>query len=96
MTRSPVTPATVFEPLPLHFAADNVWLVDDCANTVTKADRDGKRLMVLLPNGVVLHDPAAMEAAAGREHAPAVPAFAGGLFNRPTDVAVAPPAGKTT
>ena len=71
-------------------AADNVWLVDDCANTVTKCDRNGKRLMMLLPSGVVLHDPVEMAAAAGREHAPAVPAFAGGLFNRPTDVAVAP------
>jgi hypothetical protein len=45
--------------------------------------------MMLLPGGVVLHDPAAMAAAAGAAQSPA-PRGSGAMFNRPTDVAVVP------
>ena len=37
---------------------DNLWLVDDMANTVTKCDRSGQRLLVLRPKGVVLKEAA--------------------------------------
>ena len=30
---------------------DNLWLVDDSAHTITKCDRHGNRLMMLLPEG---------------------------------------------
>ena len=39
---------------------DNLWLVDDMANTVTKCDRSGQRLLVLRPKGVVLKEAAEM------------------------------------
>ena len=40
---------------------DNLWLVDDMANTVTKCDRSGQRLLVLRPKGVVLKEAAGMK-----------------------------------
>lgn len=70
-------------------ADDHVWLVDDGAHAVTKCDRHGRPLMMLLPGGVVLRDPAEMAAAAGAERRPA-PAWGGAPFNRPTDVAFGP------
>ena len=78
--------------------ADNVWLVDDIANTITKCDKFGTRLMMLLPprddaeSACVLVDPSEMKAAAGRVHAPA-PKHSGRRFNRPTDVAIHPRTG---
>jgi hypothetical protein len=35
---------------------DNLWLVDDSAHCITKCDRHGKRLMMLLPEGALLTD----------------------------------------
>merc|ERR1711969_414698 len=48
--------------------------------------------MMLLPNGVVLTDPAAMDAAAGAGREP-VARQQGGIFNRPTDCCVHPTTG---
>ena len=33
---------------------DNLWLVDDSAHTITKCDRHGNRLMMLLPEGAIV------------------------------------------
>ena len=35
---------------------DNLWLVDDSAHCITKCDRHGNRLMMLLPEGALLAD----------------------------------------
>eukprot|EP01051_Picozoa_sp_SAG22_P004615 SAG22_NODE_252_length_13679_cov_74.486524_1_plen_462_part_10 len=72
---------------------DNLWLIDDMAHTITKTDRSGKRLLVLRPNGVVLREPAEMDAAAGSMAEPP-PAQSGRMFNRPTDCCVCPRTGE--
>ena len=46
--------------------SDNVWLVDHLANTVTKCDRRGKRLMVLAPHGQVLTEAEEIGAVVGQ------------------------------
>ena len=33
---------------------DNLWLTDDSGNTITKCDRHGNRLMMLLPEGAIV------------------------------------------
>lgn len=71
---------------------DNVWLVDDLANTITKCDRFGRRLMVLLPGGRVVTDAAEMAALAGTA-ADAAALQSGDMFNRPTDICVHPHTG---
>ena len=66
---------------------DNVWLVDDLANVITKCDTSGNRVMMLCPEGKVLTDPAEMSAMVGKIHdAPAKQS--GVMFNRPTDICV--------
>jgi DNA-binding beta-propeller fold protein YncE len=35
---------------------DNLWLVDDSAHCITKCDRQGNRMMMLLPEGAMLAD----------------------------------------
>lgn len=73
-------------------AWDNLWLVDDMANVITKCTNTGKRLMMLLPHGKVLTDEAEMQKAAGVIHEP--PAKHTNIrFNRPTDVAIHPVSG---
>ena len=59
---------------------------------MTKCTPDGTRLMMLLPNGAVLTDPAAMDAAAGATREPTA-RQQGGIFNRPTDCCVHPETG---
>ena len=49
-------------------AEDNVWLVDDMANTITKCTQNGKRLMMLLPGGRVLTTQREMKNAVGKVH----------------------------
>jgi|TARA_B110000208_G_C11709941_1_gene408968 DNA-binding beta-propeller fold protein YncE len=86
---------------------DNVWLVDDSAHAITKCDRFGKRLMMLIPPRLssdadapdqvdtlcVLTDVEDMRAATGIVHQ-APPKHSGLRFNRPTDVAVHPTTGE--
>ena len=65
---------------------DNLWLVDDMANTVTKCDRSGQRLLVLRPKGVVLKEAAEMAATAGEiAEPPCVPGHST-LFIRSVDL----------
>ena len=65
---------------------DNLWLVDDMANTVTKCDRSGQRLLVLRPKGVVLKEAAEMAASAGEiAEPPCVPGHST-LFIRSVDL----------
>ena len=67
----------------------NLWLVDDDANCITKCDREGNRLMMILPEGKVLTKAPEMEelkgvVVSGPDHG------SGRMFNRPTECA--PPA----
>ena len=71
---------------------DNLWLVDDDANVITKCDREGNRLMMILPEGVVLTEATDIEKMKGKG-APAPPTNSGKMFNRPTDIAVHPETG---
>ena len=71
---------------------DNLWLVDDLANLVTKCDRRGNRLMILAPEGRVLRTQAEMAGVLGKVVA-CPPAQSGRMFNRPTDVVVDPATG---
>lgn len=71
---------------------DNVWLVDDMANTITKCTQNGKRLMMLLPGGRVLNTQREMKEAVGKVFRPAEKQ-SGNMFNRPTDVAIHPTTG---
>ena len=71
---------------------DNLWLVDDDANVITKCDREGNRLMMILPEGVVLTEATDIEKMKGKG-APAPPTNSGRMFNRPTDIAVHPETG---
>jgi hypothetical protein len=71
-----------------------VWLVDDMANTITKCDTSGKRLMLLGPNGFVTTDEDEMlELAGTTKPSPGAPQ-SGKMFNRPTDIAVHPVTGE--
>jgi hypothetical protein len=71
-----------------------VWLVDDMANTITKCDTSGKRLMLLGPNGFVTTDEDEMLELAGTTMpSPGAPQ-SGKMFNRPTDIAVHPVTGE--
>ena len=73
---------------------DNVWLVDDMANTITKCDTSGKRLMLLGPNGYISTDRDEMEELAGRPMpSPGAPQ-SNKMFNRPTDIAIHPITGE--
>jgi len=71
---------------------DNLWLVDDSANVVTKCDGNGKRLMLLCAEGVFT-DEAEMAARVGKVQTPGAKQ-SGARFNRPTDVAVNPKNGE--
>eukprot|EP00039_Didymoeca_costata_P020651 m.342016 g.342016 ORF g.342016 m.342016 type:complete len:367 (-) comp20819_c0_seq1:98-1198(-) len=66
---------------------DNVWLVDDMANTITKCDPQGKKLLVIGSGGMATTDPSVIKGLAGRKMEPAI-TQSGIMFNRPTDVAV--------
>jgi hypothetical protein len=68
---------------------DNLWLVDDLANLITKCDRSGNRLMILAPEGRVLRTKAEMDSVLGKVVA-CPPSQTGRMFNRPTDVTVDP------
>ena len=63
-----------------------MWLTDDLANTITKCDTHGNRLMLLGPNGLVATGDAIAEhvgvvmAPCGKQ--------SGEMFNRPTDVVI--------
>ena len=62
----------------------NLWLVDDDANCITKCDREGNRLMMILPEGKVLTKAPEMEelkgvVVSGPDHG------SGKMFNRPTE-----------
>jgi hypothetical protein len=72
---------------------DNLWLVDDLANMITKCDRVGNRLMIICPDGVVLRSADAMGRVVGTVAEPP-PAQSGRMFNRPTDVCVDPATGE--
>lgn len=72
---------------------DNLWLTDDVANTITKCDRAGRRLMMILSGGVVLTDEAAMAAHIAQEAQPCLKISGGVGFNRPTDACVDPATG---
>lgn len=69
-----------------------LWLVDDMANTITQCDRNGTRLLVLRPKGVVLRTPDDIGQAVGSIAEPAA-AQSGEMFNRPTDCCVHPETG---
>jgi len=71
---------------------DNVWLVDDLANAITKCDRNGNRILMLCPGGVVLRDAEKMKQAMGKTQ-PAPEKQSGDMFNRPTDICVHPVTG---
>ena len=71
---------------------DNLWLVDDLANLITKCDRAGNRLMILAPEGRVLRTKDEMDGVLGKVVA-CPPAQSGRMFNRPTDVTVEPLSG---
>jgi DNA-binding beta-propeller fold protein YncE len=72
---------------------DNLWLTDDVANTITKCDRSGRRMMMICSGGVVLTGEAEMKAHIAQE-APACVKLSGGVgFNRPTDACVDPKTG---
>ena len=72
---------------------DNLWLTDDVANTITKCDRAGRRLMMILSGGIVLTDEAAMAAHVAKEAEPCAKISGGVGFNRPTDACVDPATG---
>ena len=69
-----------------------LWLVDDMANTITQCDRNGTRLLVLRPKGVVLRTPDDIAQAVGDIAEPPA-AQSGEMFNRPTDCCVHPETG---
>eukprot|EP00041_Stephanoeca_diplocostata_P014080 m.252916 g.252916 ORF g.252916 m.252916 type:complete len:187 (+) comp19571_c0_seq13:247-807(+) len=52
---------------------DNIWLVDDIANVITKCDLKGNRKMMLGPRGVVETSQEAMEKLVGKQIPPAEP-----------------------
>ena len=66
---------------------DNVWLVDDLANIITKCDVFGNRTMMLCPEGKVVTDPKEMKSLVGIIH-DAPRDQSGQMFNRPTDICV--------
>jgi len=66
---------------------DNIWLVDDMANVITKCDPEGNRLMMLCPEGKVLRTSEEMKPYIGQIH-DAPPKQSGTMFHRPTDVAI--------
>jgi hypothetical protein len=68
---------------------DNLWLVDDLANLITKCDPSGNRLMILAPEGRVLRSQPEFDAVLGKVVA-CPPSQSGRMFNRPTDVTVDP------
>lgn len=68
---------------------DNLWLVDDLANLITKCDPSGNRLMILAPEGRVLRTQPEFDAVLGKVVA-CPPSQSGRMFNRPTDVTVDP------
>ena len=73
--------------------AQNLWLVDDDANCITKCDMHGNRIMMLLPEGRVLTRSQEMDAVKGV--VVSGPAHGSGrMFNRPTDIAVHPISGE--
>jgi len=67
--------------------------VDDDANLITKCDRDGNRIMMILPEGIVLTKSTDMDAMKGKGTTPP-PRGSGRMFNRPTDIAVHPDTGE--
>lgn len=73
---------------------DNVWLVDDMANAITKCTTTGERLMMLGPGGFVTTDSAEMARLAGTILPPSGDPQSGKMFNRPTDIAVHPKTGE--
>mmetsp|Transcript_34864 Transcript_34864/g.105084 ORF Transcript_34864/g.105084 Transcript_34864/m.105084 type:complete len:377 (-) Transcript_34864:77-1207(-) len=73
---------------------DNVWLVDDMANTITKCTTNGDRRMMLGPAGFVTTDKAEMKRLAGTTLPAPGASQSGDMFNRPTDIAVHPRTGE--
>jgi len=71
---------------------DNIWLVDDMANMLTKCDPYGKPIMTIAPEGIVCTDPEIIAGTAGQTCKPAT-TQGGKMFNRPTDIAVHPETG---
>ena len=71
---------------------DNLWLVDDDANSITKCSRNGTRIMMILPEGLILTEAAEMDAMRGKGASPP-PRNSNRMFNRPTDVVVHPTTG---
>ena len=67
---------------------DNVWLVDDMANAITKCTTTGERLMMLGPDGFVTTDKDEMAKLAGTVLPFSAAPHSGVMFNRPTDLAV--------
>ena len=63
--------------------------MDDLANTVTKMDTEGNRLMILAPDGVVLRTVDEIGAVVGKV-LPCAGRHSGRMFNRPTDACVCP------
>eukprot|EP01050_Picozoa_sp_SAG11_P041877 SAG11_NODE_18994_length_476_cov_0.957560_1_plen_102_part_00 len=63
------------------------------AHTIPKCTRDGRRLMMILPEGVVLHAETKLEEQLGKAANPP-PKMSGRMFNRPTDIAVHPLTGE--
>jgi DNA-binding beta-propeller fold protein YncE len=72
---------------------DNVWLVDDMANVISKCDGYGKTLMTITSKGVVSTDPAEMAKIYGVSVPAGCEPQGGVMFNRPTDVAIHPDTG---
>lgn len=66
---------------------DNVWLVDDLANVITKCNTHGERMLMLCPEGKVITDPDEMKKLVGSVHV-APPKQSGKMFNRPTDICI--------
>eukprot|EP00944_MAST-04C_sp_MAST-4C-sp1_P007906 g7906.t1 len=66
---------------------DNVWLVDDLANVITKCTVFGERKMLLCPEGRVVVEIEEMKEIIGSIHE-APPKQSGRMFNRPTDICV--------
>ena len=72
---------------------DNLWLTDDSGNTITKCDRSGKRLMMVIPGPgkttKILTTEEEMEAQKGKVAEGSLKQ-SGETFNRPTDCCVDP------
>lgn len=72
---------------------DNLWLTDDVANTITKCDRGGRRLMMICSGGVVLTAESEMATHIAQVATPCSKLSGGVGFNRPTDCCVDPSSG---